>query len=123
MENWYGDFAARGTPTLSADDFSHKARVLGPAQPDWEALDFSVLSGRVRIGGKEKASVQGVAVMGRPLEAVAWLANLSGAQDAQLNTGDLIMTWSVTPVILLDSAPLLRRDSIRGLRKTGIDLT
>ena len=39
--------------------------------------------------------------MGHPLEAVTWLANFSGARDAQLNTCDLIMTGSVTPVIIL----------------------
>ena len=50
-EYWYGDFAARGTPTLSADDFFHKACVLEPAQPDWQALGFAVLSRRVRIDG------------------------------------------------------------------------
>ena len=39
--------------------------------------------------------------MGHPLEAVAWLANFSCARDAQLNTCDLIMTGTVTPVIIL----------------------
>ena len=35
--NWYGHPAARGKPTLSADDFFHEACVLRPAQPDLEA--------------------------------------------------------------------------------------
>ena len=64
-----------------------------------------MLSRRVRIDDKEKASVEGVAVMGHPLEAVAWPSNLSGARDAQLNTCDLIMTGSVTPVIMLAIVP------------------
>ena len=64
-----------------------------------------MLSGRVRIDGKEKASVPGVTVMGHPLEAVAWIANLSGARDAQLNTCNLMMTGSVKPVIILAIVP------------------
>ena len=39
-ENSHGDVTARGTPKLSADDFSHKACVLGPAQPDSMVPDW-----------------------------------------------------------------------------------
>ena len=60
---------------------------------------------------------------GHPLEAVAWLANLSGAQHAQLNVGDLIMTGSVTPVILLDGVPCCVGTQFGDYGKTWIDLT
>lgn len=41
-------------------------------------------------------------MMGHLFEAVAWLANFQGTQDAHLKC-DIILTGSVTPVIGLDS--------------------
>ena len=123
VENRYGDFEERGTPTLIADDFFHKACVLGAALSDWKALDLAALTGRVRIDAEEKAEGKGAAVMGHPLEAVAWLANLLGTQGEKLKAGDLIMTGSVTPVMWLDSFPCRAEIEFDGLGSASLELT
>ena len=108
---------------MIADDFSHKACVLGPALSDWESLDVAALSGRVRIDDEKKASGQDAAVMGQPLETVARLSNLLSKQGVQLNSGNLIMTGSVTPVIWLYSFPCHVEIECGGLGKIGVDPT
>ena len=123
VENRYGDFEERGTPTLIADDFFHKACVLGPERADWTSLDLAALTGRVRIDGDEKAEGTGAAVMGHPLEAIAWLANLLGTHGERLNAGDIIMTGSVTPVMWLDSFPCHAEIEFDGLGMASLELT
>ncbi|MGB0629456.1 MAG: 2-keto-4-pentenoate hydratase [Alphaproteobacteria bacterium] len=123
VENRYGDFEDRGTPTLIADDFFHKACVLGPEQTDWRSLDLAAITGRVRIDGEEKAEGKGAAVMGHPLEAIAWLANLLGTQGEELKAGDLIMTGSVTPVMWLDSFPCRAEIEFDRLGMAALELT
>ena len=120
--NWYGDSAARGKPTLSADDFSHEVWVLRPAQPDWEVLDFSVLSGRVRFDGKEKASVQ-ECCEGTSARSccLARKSRRCTARAVEHRRPDY--DWVGNAGCLARRCPLRRGDSIRGLRKAGIDLT
>ena len=122
VENRYGDFEERGTPTLIADDFFHKACVLGPELTDWRSLDLAALTGRVRLDGEEKAQGKGSAVMGHPLEAIAWLANLLASQGERLRAGELVMTGSVTPVQWLDSFPCRAEIEFDGLGSASLEI-
>lgn len=103
VENRYGDFLARGTPTLVADDFFHKACVLGAEISDWRDIDLAALVGRTRIDGVEKGRGTGAEVMGHPFEALSWLANTLAAQGEQLTAGQIVLTGSVAPVIWVES--------------------
>jgi 2-keto-4-pentenoate hydratase len=123
VENRYGDFAERGTPTLIADDFFHKACVLGPEVSDWESLDLAGLAGWVRIDGNEKARGNGAAVMGHPLEAIAWLANTLAAQGGRLRKGEFVLTGSVTPVMWLDSFPCHAEIAFDDIGNVSLELT
>ncbi|MEE2996375.1 MAG: fumarylacetoacetate hydrolase family protein [Pseudomonadota bacterium] len=122
VENRYGDFQDRNTPTLIADDFFHKACVLGPELAEWHLLDLAELIGTVRIDGKTIAEGPGSGIMGHPLEAVAWLANLLSTQNECLNEGDLVMTGSLTPVIWVDRYPCRAEISFHGLESVSLDL-
>ena len=64
VENRYGDFEDRNTPTLIADDFFHKACVLGNELGDWHSVDLAELFGTVQIDGKNLAEGQGSNVLG-----------------------------------------------------------
>ncbi len=123
VENRYGDFAKRGTPTLIADDFFHKACILGDELENWESLDLATIAGSVRINGDEKASGKGAAVMGHPLAAIAWLANILADHGDRLESGEFVLTGSVTPVIWLDSFPCRAEISLEGLDGVSIELT
>lgn len=102
VENRYDDFLARGTPMLIADDFFHKACVLGSPVADWRDIDLASISGVTWIDGIEKGSGTGADVMGHPLEAVAWLANALAGHGERLRAGQIVLTGSVAPVIWLD---------------------
>jgi 2-keto-4-pentenoate hydratase len=103
VENRYGNFLARGTPTLIADDFFHKACVLGPPVTDWRDIDLAAIAGCTRIDGTEKGRGTGADVMGHPLEAVAWLANTLADHGERLVAGQIVLTGSAAPVIWVDT--------------------
>jgi 2-keto-4-pentenoate hydratase len=105
VENRYGDFLAAGLGTLIADDFFHKACVLGEFVEDWRALDLPQVSGRTVINGEEVATGDGAQVMGHPLEALVWLANKLHSQGRSLKAGEIVLTGSMTPVIWLETFP------------------
>ena len=102
VENRYDDFLKVGTPTLIADDFFHKACVLGSEISDWQSLDLAALVGTVWLNGKQISEGRGSEIMGDPLEAVAWLANTLNKHNHCLEAGQIIMTGSITPVAWLD---------------------
>lgn len=122
VENRFGDFLARGTPTLIADDFFHKACVLGGEIADWHAIDLAAAKGRTRIGGTEQGSGTGADVMGHPFEALAWLANTLAGHGERLKAGQIVLTGSVAPVIWVESVPASAEIELDGLGAVGVDL-
>jgi 2-keto-4-pentenoate hydratase len=120
VENRYGDFLARGTPTLVADDFFHKACAIGAELADWKEIDLAAVAGRTLIAGEERGRGTGREVMGHPLEAVAWLANALAEQGESLKPGDLVLTGSVAPVIWVETMPAYARIELSGLGSVEI---
>lgn len=115
VENRYGDFLARGTPALIADDFFHKACVLGTPVMEWQGIDLAAVKGRTLIDGVEKGSGTGADVMGHPLEAIAWLANTLAARGDQLTARQIVLTGSVAPVIWIDGPAAVAEIRLDGL--------
>ena len=101
VDNRYTDFHDFGTPSLIADDFFSSGAVFGPAI-DFENLDLAVARGSTFIDGVEVASGLGDAVMGNPLNALAWLANHKSKRGEPLLAGDVIMTGSVVETQWID---------------------
>ena len=123
VENRYGDFLARGTPTLIADDFFHKACVLGDEISDWQSIDLAATAGSTLIDGTEKGTGTGAEVMGHPFEALAWLANTLGAHGERLTAGQIVLTGSVAPVIWVDGSNAHAEISLDNLGTVGVNLT
>jgi 2-keto-4-pentenoate hydratase len=103
VNNRYQDGPAIGVPTLIADDFFGAGAVLGTQTHDWKNIDLAALSGRIYIDGVEKDSGTGAAVMGNPLEAVVWFANMKAARGEILKAGEFILTGSLTVVQWIDA--------------------
>lgn len=95
VDDRYTDFAAVGVPTLIADDFFHAGFVLGPAVADWRSLDLAAAEGAMRIDGEVIERGRGEAVMGHPLAALAWLADLLAAQSRPLRAGATVLLGSL----------------------------
>jgi 2-oxo-3-hexenedioate decarboxylase/2-keto-4-pentenoate hydratase len=80
---------------MIADDFFNDASVLGPLRPFDPALDHAALRGTTRINGTEVGRGTGADVLGHPLDALAWLANLLAARGPGLRAGEFVSTGSV----------------------------
>jgi 2-keto-4-pentenoate hydratase len=88
-----GDFVNQ-IPLAIADNAQQRSVVLGePVRlaPD-TALDE--VRARVELNGQEVATGLGSAVLGNPLNSIAWLAGKLGQYGHKLRAGDIIMTGS-----------------------------
>ena len=108
---------------LTADDFFHKACVLGDPVLDWQAIDLAEVVGRTSINGKWEETGEGRDVLGHPLEAVVWLANKLAERKTGLKAGQIIMTGSMTPVHWIESLPSECVIDITGLGESSMRLT
>jgi 2-keto-4-pentenoate hydratase len=78
------------------DNVQQKAFVVGtPVRLDDE-IDLAAIAARVRINGREAATGRGDAVLGNPLNSIAWLAGRLADFGLHLRAGDHIMTGSFT---------------------------
>lgn len=71
--------------------------VLGPAVRHWRDLDLVAARGVMRINGTQVGEGRGGDVMGHPLEALVWLANLLAERGKELKAGMTVITGSIIP--------------------------
>jgi 2-oxo-3-hexenedioate decarboxylase/2-keto-4-pentenoate hydratase len=95
VDDRYRDYRILGVPTLIADDFFNAGCVLGPPVARWRELDLTSLRGVTRLNGRTVGQGEGRAVMGHPLEALAWLANLRAGLGVGLRAGEFVLLGSV----------------------------
>jgi len=105
VENRYGDFLSSGFGTLVADDFFHRACVLGEPIKDWQQVDLPSIAASVVIDGKEVENGNGSLVLGDPLEAVIWLLKKLRNQGRSLRAVAIVLTGSMTPVRWIEKYP------------------
>ncbi len=91
----YTDREKVGVPTLIADDFYNAGCALGGEIAGWEAIDLAAIAGVMRINGREMGCGKGGDIMGHPLAALAWLANLRAAEDHHLKAGAFVTLGSI----------------------------
>ena len=81
---------------LIADDGCNVAFAAGAKVTDWRGFDLATHEVRLTFGGEERARGTGAAVMGHPLEALAWLANQLSAAGETLRAGEVVTTGTCT---------------------------
>ena len=104
VDNRYQGGTAIGVPTLIADDFFGSGAVLGQENRAWGEMDLSALTGRIFVDGEMRDSGVGSSVMGNPLEAVIWFANMKAKRGEILKKGEFILTGSLTVVQWMERA-------------------
>ena len=62
---------------------------------DWQAVDLAAVVGRAEVNGSEIGRGVGSEVMGHPLNALVWLANLLAVQGKSLRHGEVVLTGSL----------------------------
>jgi 2-keto-4-pentenoate hydratase len=109
----------RDTSALSmiADNCWNAGIVLGPAKKFDASLDVDSLRGRLAINGKVVA--EGGA--DRPLDALAWLANLALERGKPIKKDMIVITGSVVPTVSV-SAGDVAVFTIDGLGETRLEL-
>jgi 2-keto-4-pentenoate hydratase len=115
VQNRYGDYLSRGLGTLVADDFFHKACVLGTPvayQPD---MKLEEIVGRIIVNGDTLHTGSGAEVLGHPLEALVWLANALAVQGGMLEAGQIVSSGSITPVHWVETYPCHARVELDGI--------
>lgn len=95
VDDRYQDFRSLGAPTLIADDFFNAGSVLAEPRRDWRELDLATVTGRMTINGREVGHGSGAHIMGHPLHALAWLANLRARQGQPLRAGEFVSLGSI----------------------------
>ena len=91
----YTDRVVVGVPTLIADDFYNAGCALGSELGDWQAIDLAAIGGAMTINGRETGRGRGSDIMGHPLAALAWLANLRASTGHPLQAGTFITLGSI----------------------------
>jgi len=107
-----GDFSRQLALAL-ADNAQQKTIVLGTPVPIaglalTDVKTLAEIEARVAINGAEVASGSGAAVLGNPLNSVAWLAGKLAGYGRLLRAGDLVMSGSFTRQF-----PLAAGDEVR----------
>ena len=93
-----------------ADNAEQKAFVIGAPHSLTPDLDLSAIAVRVTVNSAEVATGRGDAVLGHPLNSVAWLAAKLAAYGRRLEAGDHIITGSFTRQFLVAPGDRIRAE-------------
>lgn len=94
-----------------ADNASAARAVVGAAVPLRPSLDLCAEELTLNVNGETAATGEGRAVLGNPLNAVAWLARRLGDYGAGLHAGDLVLPGSVHASLPLEAGSEIRASS------------
>jgi 2-keto-4-pentenoate hydratase len=92
-----------------ADNASSGAFVLGAKMMPVDGLDLRHVGFVMNKNGALAATGAGAAVLGSPVQSVAWLANKMGEYDIGLKAGEIVLSGApaaATPIVSGDSAHL-----------------
>lgn len=95
VEDRYVDFRSLDLPALVADNFFAAACVLGPPVAAGDAGDLAAVSAELIVGGASAGTGTGAAILGHPLEALAWLAGWASSRGRPLAAGEIVLLGSV----------------------------
>ncbi|WP_439625699.1 2-keto-4-pentenoate hydratase [Gemmata sp.] len=110
VDHRYLDWKTVGAPSLLADNAIHGAWVVGTPVADWRHVDFATHQTALIVNGTRMFPGSGAAVLGNPLNVVAWLANELPKFGRSLRRGDRITTGLTTGVYLADPGDHLVAD-------------
>ena len=122
VENRYGDFRNCSIALLTADDFFHKACVLGKSVSNWHGIDLPGVMGTISLNGEQVETGQGKDVLGHPLDAMVWLANKLAERRTGLKAGQIVLTGSMTPVHWIVGFPTMIEIDLKGIGNSAVSL-
>ncbi len=99
VDSRYEDWTTIGATHIIADNGSHGGWVHGAPVADWREIDLSELDVTLSADGRTVREGNGFAVMGNPINALTWIANVRAvyARDG-LKAGDFVSTGTTIDV-------------------------
>lgn len=95
IDDQKADYKEANAFDLAANNAWNAGCVIGPEVAEWRGLDLAALGGRMLIAGVEVGRGVGGDVLGHPLTALAWLANLMAGRGRPLRRGMIVSTGSI----------------------------
>ena len=115
----YEDWTAAGALSLIADNAIHGAWIVGEPYAAWRDLDLATHDVRLIVNEQVTTQGNGAAVLGHPLNVLAWLANELPKFGGVLKAGERVSTGVCTDVYEGKTGDSVRADfGILG----GVDL-
>jgi len=114
VDDRYDGFATIGGPTLIADNAFDAGSLLGEPVAEWRDLDLGALTARTLRDGILLATGCSDALLGHPLDALAWLASRRSQLGLGLSAGTFVSLGTITPVVWVDG-PREFRIEVEGL--------
>lgn len=102
VDDRYVDFAAMPTPILVADDFFASGCVLGIEHRDIDPQTLADVAATMWVNDEPVGTGRGDAVLGHPLEALAWLANRKVECGEHLAAGEFVLLGSVVQCVWVE---------------------
>ena len=102
VDHRYHDWKTVGAPSLLADNAIHGAWVAGKPYSGWRTIDFASHPVSLVVNGEKTFAGSGAAVLGNPLNVVAWLANELPKFGRRLSRGDRVTTGVTTGIYLAE---------------------
>ena len=109
VDHRYHDWKAVGAPSLLADNAIHGAWVVGEPHPVGD-IAFARHPTALTINRGRTLTGSGAAVLGNPLNVVAWLANELPKFGRRLSRGDRVTTGVTTDIYLAEPGDHLAAD-------------
>ncbi len=104
------DWTVVGANSIAADNAIHGAWVYGEPVSDWQQLNLETHEVTLAVNEKPFDAGTGAAVLGHPLNALAWLANELSRHGKQLCAGDLVTTGVCMDVYFAEAGDRLMAD-------------
>jgi 2-oxopent-4-enoate hydratase len=102
-----------------ADNASSGLFVLGTTPRQLDGLDLRLCGAALRKNGTVESTGAGIACLGHPLHAVAWLANTLGAMGSGIRAGEVVLSGALGPVTPVKSGDYLVAD-IEGIGRCSV---
>jgi 2-keto-4-pentenoate hydratase len=108
VEDRYDDFRTIGPATLAADNFFGAGLALGRSRRLDAIGEIDKLSARTILDGVEVATGTSNALLGHPLDALAWFANRRAELGLGVPAGTTVTLGSITPVFWIERPMTVR---------------
>jgi 2-keto-4-pentenoate hydratase len=98
VDSRYEEWTKVGARALIVDNACHGGWVRGRPNADWQTINLAVHPVRFFLNGTEVAFGTGAAVLGHPVNALTWLANMLRENGIGLTANDYVSTGVCTDI-------------------------